>query len=408
MNETPGSLLGGALLIAGSCIGAGMLGLPILTGLSGFFPSLFFFFCAWIFMTLTGLLLVEVNSYFSKQVNFISMVQHSLGTAGKIICWVLYLFLFYALLVAYISVCGTLFSSFSTQYVHWKAPNWMGSLLFVLFFGWVVYQGTSFVDWWNRLLMLGKIGVFLGLVFLGMRYVSPKLLMRSDSTLGVCSLPILVISFGFHNVIPSLMEYMGRDAKRVRLSILLGSTGTLLIYLIWQIIVLGIVPLEGPFGIAESLKTGREASQAISGILGSTWMSHFAISFAFFAILTSFLAQTLSLTHFWADGLQLGYQTKENFWLCFLSLLPPLLFSIFYPQIFFKALNFAGGICAVTLFGILPVLMVWKGRTKHSLSSYQCKGGRPLLLAIFLFAIFISFFQLSQMFSILSPIKCLH
>ncbi|NGX44712.1 MAG: hypothetical protein K1060chlam3_00887, partial [Candidatus Anoxychlamydiales bacterium] len=36
----PGSVLGGMLLIAGSCIGAGMLGLPVLLGLTGFFPSI--------------------------------------------------------------------------------------------------------------------------------------------------------------------------------------------------------------------------------------------------------------------------------------------------------------------------------------------------------------------------------
>lgn len=408
MNETPGSLLGGALLIAGSCIGAGMLALPILTGLSGFFPSLFFFFCTWIFMTLTGLLLVEVNSAFPTQVNFISMVRHSLGNVGKSVCWATYLFLFYALLVAYISVCGTLFSSFSRHYFDWKIPDWAGSIAFVLFFGWIIYRGTSFVDWGNRILMIGKIGSFLILVLLGMHYVSAKLLMRSDPLLAFCSLPILVISFGFHNVIPSLMEYMRRDVKRVRLSILLGSTSTLVVYIIWQVIVLGIVPLEGSFGILESLQAGKEASQAISGILGFAWMSRFATIFAFFAILTSFLTQTLSLTHFWADGLQINYQKKENLGLCLLSLFPPLLFSILYPQVFFRALNFAGGICAVILFGVLPILMAWKSRKAHTLSSYQCRGGSVLLLVMFLFAIFISFFQLSQMFFTNSIIKCLH
>jgi tyrosine-specific transport protein len=199
-------------------------------------------------------------------------------------------------------------------------------------------------------------------------------------------------------MIPSLMRHMGGDVKRVRLSILLGSTLALVIYLIWQVIVLGIVPLEGPSGILESLKRGREASESISGILGSTWVSHFATLLAFFAILTSFLSQALSLTHFWADGLKVSYEKQESIPLCLCSLLPPLIFSLLYPQIFFKALNFAGGICAVILFGILPVLMVWRGRKIHQFSSsYQLKGGKFLLIGIFLFGIFISFSQLSQM-----------
>ncbi len=46
--------------------------------------------------------------------------------------------------------------------------------------------------------------------------------------------------------------------------------------------------------------------------------------------------------------------------------------SVIYPQLFFKALNFAGGICAVILFGLLPVAMVWIGRyRKETAASLQ-------------------------------------
>ena len=104
--------IGGMLLIAGSCIGAGMLALPIVTGLSGFFPSIAMFFCAWLFMTATALLLVEANGWFSRQVNLFTMTNHALGKWGKGICWMTYLFLFYALLVAYISGIGSLCETF--------------------------------------------------------------------------------------------------------------------------------------------------------------------------------------------------------------------------------------------------------------------------------------------------------
>jgi tyrosine-specific transport protein len=397
MSKEAGSVIGGGLLIAGSCIGAGMLGLPILTGLCGFVPSLWMFFLSWAFMTVTGLLLVEVTGWFPKQVNLISMTQSSLGKWGKNACWIFYLFLFYALLVAYISGCGTLFSTLMRQYFHLAIADWIGSLIFVVLFGWVVYQGTRPVDLWNRVLMLAKIGSFLTLVFLGVRYISPKLLERSAPQYAIFSLPILVISFGFHNMIPSLMGYMKGNVRRTRQSIWLGSLFALVIYLIWQLLVLGIVPLEGESGILQSLKKGEEASQAISGVLGLSAVSSFATLLAFFAILTSFLAQALSLTHFWGDGLKISYKKHENVLLCVLTLVPPLVLAISFPQIFFKALNFAGGICAVILFGILPVLMVWKGRKREGAHHYRVRGGKPLLVAIFLFALFVAFFQISQM-----------
>jgi tyrosine-specific transport protein len=393
MSEKPGSVIGGMLLIAGSCIGAGMLALPILTGLAGFLPSLVLFVCAWAFMTLTALLLVEVNGWFNKPVNFITMVSHTLGRFGRGLSWLLYLFLFYALLVAYVSGSGGLFSTF------FGLPAWSGALFFVLLFGGVVYMGTRTVDLWNRVLMFGKIVAFLGLVFLGVKHVQPKLLLRTDVSYAFFSLPVLIISFGFHNMIPSLTAYMKGNLKRVRMTILGGSLFALFLYLIWEIIALGIVPMEGEMGLANSLKQDREASQAIAGILGSSWVSSCAQALAFFAILTSFLAQSLSLVHFLADGLKISYKKRENAWLCALALLPPLGFSLYNPQLFFKALNFAGGICAVILFGILPVCMIWLGRyRKQTPSSYQVPGGRPLLLGILCFALFILFFQLSTMF----------
>lgn len=398
MSEKKGSVVGGILLIAGSCIGAGMLGLPIVTGLSGFFPSIGMFFLAWAFMTATALLLVEVNGWFSRQVNLLTMTSHSLGKWGKGVCWITYLFLFYALLVAYISGIGSLCGTFFQDSFHIAFPSWLGSLIFVALFGTVVCFGTRKVDLVNRGLMFGKIGFFVLLVLVGVFYIQPHLLFRSDPIYTASALPLLVIAFGFHNMIPSLTAYLKGDLKRVRLTILGGSLLAFAIYLIWEVLVLGIVPLEGANGLIESLKKDHEASQSIAAVIGSPFVRVFSQGLAFFAILTSFLAQALSLVHFLADGMKVNYKKQENLGLCLLALLPPLIFSIIYPQLFFKALNFAGGICAVILFGILPATMVWIGRYRMDESgAYKMPGGKPLLIFIFAFAVFILFVQISTM-----------
>lgn len=394
-----GSVIGGILLIGGSCLGAGMLALPILTGLSGFFPSLTMFLLAWAFMTTTAFLMIEVNTWFPTQVNFVSMAGHSLGRWGKGLSWVLYLFLFYSLLVAYISGSGSLSSTyFQSAFDSFLIP-WLGSLFFVVIFGVVVYMGTRTVDHWNRVLMFGKIAAFLGIVLLSAKYIKPHLLARTEPSYIIMSLPVLIISFGFHNIIPSLVAYLNNDIKRIRITILGGSLFTLAVYLIWEIVVLGIVPPDGQWGLLASWKSGREASQAIAGILGVSWMSSFAQTLAFFALLTSFLAQTLGLVHFLSDGLKVKSGKREEPWVCALALLPPLILSMIYPQLFIKALNFAGGVCAVALFGMLPAAMVWIGRYSKSMPSlYRVPGGKPLLIGVFTFALFIMLFQLSSMF----------
>lgn len=393
-----GSIFGGMLLIAGSCIGAGMLGLPILTGMAGFLPAMMMFVVAWVFMTITGLLLVEVSSWVHAPANFLSMVDRSLGRAARILSWFLYLFLFYALLVAYLSGSGNHAASFFKHVASKAIPDFVGSLFFVLVFGWVVYLGTRPVDLLNRALMFGKIAAYICLVILGARFVNTNLLAYSDIKYSFFSLPILIISFGFHNMIPSLYSYFEGDIKRIKISILGGSVLTFVIYVFWEVIALGILPVHGANGILDSYRQDIGAAQAIRNMVGSSAVGVFAQVFAFFAILTSFLAQGLSLVHFLSDGFKLKKKKRENVGMCFLALLPPVIFSYFFPQLFFAALNFAGGVCAVILFGIFPVLIVWIGRYRHKIpSDYKIMGGQTLLIAILLFAVFILTYQISHM-----------
>ncbi|VHO05190.1 aromatic amino acid transport family protein [Candidatus Rhabdochlamydia sp. T3358] len=390
-----GSVMGGALLIAGSCIGAGMLALPIVTGMAGFLCSTILFFLAWAFMTSTALLLVETNGWFHEQINFLSILDHTIGKSFKALGWITYLFLFYALLVAYISGTGTLFASFFYSFFNLQIPDWIGSVALIVLFGWIVYLGTRSVDLCNRFLMLVKIIFFGLLVLFSITYVNPKLLLYENFIYAPKSFPLLIIAFGFHNMVPSLTNYMKGDLKRVRLSIVIGSLMAFAIYLIWEFIVLGILPLDQ---IRESLRTGKDSSQALSLFLNLTTIKMWSGGLAFFAILTSFFSQALSLVHFLADGFKVTHKKHESLSLCLLAFCPPLLFALCYPQLFFKALNFAGGICAVILFGILPVTMVWIGRY-HKLmkGAYRFPFGKISLVLIFTVAVSILFLQIADM-----------
>lgn len=390
--KNKGSVFGGILLIAGSCIGAGMLALPILTGMAGFFPTLLMFIIAFILMTTTGLLLVEVQGWFQEETNLLSIVGKTLGPVFKGMSLTLYLFLFYALITAYIAGSGV-----HTAALFSVSPFW-GSLFFTLLFGSLVYFGTYPVDLCNRFLMLGKMGAYVGLVLVCVPHIDVNQLFYNDAKYSFFALPILVISFGFHNMIPSLMHYMNGDKKKVRNAILGGSFLALAIYLIWEVVALSILPLNGIGGILTSYHKGIDAAESLKMHLASHFVGSFAALLAFFAILTSFLAQSLSLVHFLRDGFRMKKGKREPLALCLLALVPPLIFALKDPTIFFHALNFAGGVCAVILFGFFPVFMVWVGRyRKGKASPDQTFGGKKLLVIVFLFSLLIISYQVAHM-----------
>ena len=67
---------------------------------------------------------------------------------------------------------------------------------------------------------------------------------------------------------------------------------------------------------------------------------------------------------------------------------PPYLLAYTYPGLFYRALSYAGGFAAVTLFGIIPALMVWKKRQLAPEAEGKW-GGNLILFCVILFALWV-------------------
>lgn len=374
-------LLGGILLVAGTSIGAGMLALPVVTAEGGFFPAFFIYLLCWLFMTATGLLLLELCLKLPPDANLVTMAASYLGVAGKIFAWVLYLFLFYCLSIAYVSGGGGLLQS------------WLGmdlsfcQALFVLGLGFCVYMGAWMVDRLNWILMAGLILTYLAFVIFGLPHVKLSHLEPSQWKFSFLALPVIFTSFSYQGIIPSLMTYLKRDARKVRIAIIGGTTIAFAIYLLWELLILGIIPLEG---LKEAKELGQTAVTPLNRHLAEERLILIGQAFAFFAIATSYLGVTLGLFDFLADGLAMPKKGMRKLLLAAITFFPPLAISLMNPSLFIIALDFAGGIGCALLLGFFPALMVWiarYGKEGHS-GPLQLFGGKAMLMFLFLFVIF--------------------
>lgn len=392
-----GSVLGGVLLVSGCCIGAGMLGLPVMSSLAGLQPTVVMFILSWLFMTCTAFLLLEVTLWFSEDVNIVTMASRTLGNVGKVVAWSVFLFLFYSLLVAYVTGSGTLFAHFMERAFASTVASWIGSLFFSVILGLALYFGVKTVDQLNRLFMYGLIASYVALVIIGSAYVDPILLQYHDWSKSALMVPVMIISFGYHNLIPSLATYLHRDVKRLKQTFFIGGLIPLAVYLVWECLILGLVPLEGQGGFREALDHGQMATHTLSAVTGIRSVSDIAQAFAFFAIVTSFVGVALSFFDFLADGMKIKKDAFGKILLCILVLLPPFIFALIYPEMFLVALNYAGGIGAVILFGILPAAMVWAGRYYHKMGTTPLvPGGKVLLFVIICISVAIMALQIAQ------------
>jgi len=396
--ERNGTVFKGALLIAGTTIGGGMLAMPVLTSLGGFFPSMLVFFITWLFMAATGLLLLEVCLWMEGDTNFISMSHKTLGRWGEVFAWIVYLFFFSCLTLAYVVGCGKLIGHLLEDFI----PSWTGPILFLVIFGPVVYVGARLIGRLNILLMGGLIATFFMFVVMGFRYVSSDNLIQQDWILSLKTLPIAFAAFGFQGTVPSLSRYLDYDKLKSRKAILWGSFLAFITYVIWHWLILGIIPAEGPGGLAETLAVGGTAVEPLKTALESPAVFVVSEFFAFFALVTSFLGVTLGLRDFLADGLKIEKTALGRLFICSLIFTPVLIGALIYPGIFLEALGFAGGYGGALLLGLLPILMVWSGRHRMNFPDKKViplgKGVLSIMIAFIIFELILETLHLMGTF----------
>lgn len=395
-NKRP-TLLKGALLVAGTSIGGGVLALPVLTASAGFFPSLVLYIACWLLMAATGLLFLEVSQWMRGEANILSMASYTLGAPGKWLAWVVYLFLFYCLTIAYMVGCGGIVGQLLPE--HW--PDWAGIAIFVICFTPFVWMTTCLAARLNLLLVLGLVSSYLAFVWQGWERVEGARLLVADWGQWSVVLPIAFTSFAYQGIVPTLSRYFDHDEGKLRLSILLGTCIPLVIYAIWEALILGIIPLNGPEGLLAAAERGENAAFALRFFLSGSWLYLFGQAFAFFALITSFLGVSLGLRDFLSDGLQMQ---NPSFWkkslLIALTLFLPLIFALLHPHSFLAALEYAGGIGCAILLGLLPVAMCWSGRyARGFLANQQLPGGRWVLSGLALFVLIELSYECAHLFN---------
>ena len=385
MNMSFFKAFGGALLVGGTAIGAGMLALPVVTANAGLLPSYVVYLICWVFSACTGLLLLEVCLWMPNDANIISMAHHLLGPIGKISAWILYLFLFYFLTIAYVAGGG----SFIVSLFGGKIPHFLGLIIFTGVFGSFVYMGTRFVDRVNVLLMIGLGVSYLLFIYFGISKIQFDFFKRANTIPAILALPVIFTSFSYQGIIPSLTTYLKRNPKAIRFAILVGTMLPFVAYIVWQFLITGIVPAEGSHGLMMAEVNGKTAVEPLRHIFPDSPIYLVGQCFGAFALTTSFLGVTLGLLDFLSDGLQVAKIGLRKVGLCCIVFVPPIIIAAYNPQIFLTALGYAGGIGCVLLLGLLPILMVWRGRYFKKYSSFdrQLPGGRVVLvlLAVFVF-----------------------
>jgi tyrosine-specific transport protein len=271
------SVLGQALLVTGSAVGAGLLALPAVTWKAGFWASVVGLSGTWAYMSATGALLVEAAALEPSggKVNLLGMARYTLGDWGGRVCFVLYLSIYAATLTAYLAEGGRQAVELLGIALHCAANSWdacvdsspppqpwavtIGQMGFAVGFSAVIFRGPGPVERLNTICMGAAMLAFAALVYAAAAAASAAAATSSSTQplpadpgpepepVGPVSdwgalrgaLPVMIVAFSYHNTVPSVFSSLGGQPRQAAAALILGSSFALVMYVVWQAVVLG-------------------------------------------------------------------------------------------------------------------------------------------------------------------------
>ncbi|WP_086757190.1 aromatic amino acid transport family protein [Nostoc sp. 106C] len=399
LTHQPGSVLGSTALVAGTTVGAGILALPAVTLPSGVVPSTVLLIAVWLYALVSGLLIAEATLNTMRlagrpSVGMLAMIENTLGFVGARIAGGTYLFLHYALLVAYTAQGGEILGSAIANLlgVQNAIPAWMGTTIFTLLFGGIMYFGRDkFIERLNSVFVAIVLASFVGLLLLAGGQVQTTQFLFQDWSAVSSAVSVMSVALFYHNVVPVVVTQLEGDTRKIRQSIFIGSVIPLIMFLAWNAVILGSVSPEIIQNTADG-KTIFDPLQILRSGGAGEWLGVLVSIFSEFAIATSFIGFVYGLLDFFQE---IFFVTQVKFSsrlpLYSIILLPPMSFGVVNPNIFFTALDYAGTFSISVLGGIIPALMTWKQRQgqEHANKIHQplVPGGKATLIVMICLAL---------------------
>ena len=389
--KTP-SLFGGAMIIAGTVIGAGMLANPTATSGVWFTGSLIVLLYTWFSMLSSGLMILEVNTHYPHGASFDTMVKDLLGPTWNAINGIAVAFVLYLLTYAYIFVGGDLTAKGLGSTFGVNIPLTVGQLAFFLIFATCVWASARLVDRFTSILIGGMVLTFIWATGGLIADVKLPVLFDTQAPAGTSywiyaatALPVCLTSFGFHGNVSSLLKYFKGDAPKVAKSLWAGTLIALVIYVLWQIAIQGNLPRNEFAPVIAADGQVSVLIETLSKFVQTGSMAAILSFFSYMAIATSFLGVTLGLFDYiadifkWDDGFAGRTKTAA------VTFLPPLVSCLLFPTGFVTAIGYVGLVATVWTCS-LPSLLLLRSRQKFGKGkNYTVYGGAWLIYWVNLF-----------------------
>jgi len=372
MNSEKKRFIAAVSVLIGTCIGAGVLGIPYVASRAGFFVALGYILLVGIMILMTNLYLGEVSLRTRGSHQLPGYAQKYLGKFGKGLAEFATIFGIYSAIVAYILGIG---ESLSFLIFGNLSKGFLLGVLFAIFMALLLWDGLKSLKRFEKWGVFFILFLFVLIFFIFMKDIKLENLTRVDFSYIFLPFGVILFAMMAFYAIPEVELILKNNEHLMKRVLVVGTLVPMIFYTLFAFVVVGFL--------------GEQTPEIATFGLGKL--------FVFLGIFTMFTSY-----------LSLGNALQENFcfdnrmkkgvaW--FLASLVPL--GIFILTRFSKYFSFTkilglGGSVSAGVMGILVMLMARRAKKMGNRKpEYSVRISLPLLVLfslIFLLGILYEFF----------------
>jgi len=362
---------GAIMLIAGTCIGSGMIALPMLLAKIGIIPSILLMLIIWFFVYYTSLVNIELNLQAGTGTSLGALGRKFSGKIAEAVGTTSFKLLSYSLLSVYIyggsSVLQKMLSSWFIQEYSFDHIASLYALAAIA----LLLLPLKVLDYLNRLLFIGLLAVVAILVtglLSSIHWHHLPLFAENYRDLSIwrAIIPVAFTAFGFQVIFHTLTNFCNKDVKILKCAFFWGSLIPAFIYILWTCSILGAVHQDNP-DFYNQMVTGKvevgDLIKQLSNIAKWSFVQLLVWWISLLAIVTSILGVGMGLQ----DSIKSMLPSKiENLnsgkiLSAIITILPAYGLAILIPNAFIAVLGFAGMILVVIAI-LLPIYLLYKAK----------------------------------------------
>lgn len=361
--------IGSILLVAGTCIGSGMIALPLVLSPLGLISSICLMMVIWGIMYFTSLINLELNLQAGQGLPLGALSRRFSGRSAEFVGAFSLKLLTYSLLSAYLYGGTSIIQKLLSSFVGQEYSFTLIASIYATTIGLILLLPMRLIDRVNRTLFVGlmaAVAVFMIGLFSSIKWSNLPLWPHGSLSLAPwrMALPVVFTSFGFQVIFHTLTNYCNKNVVMLKRTFFWGSLIPAIVYIVWSTSILSAIFHHNPEFYKQMAAQAADIGDLVKELSSiAQWQAVQLVVWliTFFVIVTSIIGVGIGLTDSLREFLSLliPRSRQRDYVSVLMALIPSYLVAIFVQNAFISVLGFAGMILAIIAI-LLPIYLLYQ------------------------------------------------